>query len=78
MQQRTTVGKWSHCVSQKLHGDRMPTITHTKYLIDSPSYTLPAPAGLFSMCNKNCWLENSPFIISAESQPSSFVVYHSS
>ena len=42
--------------------------------IDSPSYTLPAPAGLFSNCNKNCWLENSPLIISPESQSSSFVV----
>ena len=45
--------------------------------IDSPPYTLPAPAGLFSICNKNCWLENSPLIISPESQSSSFVVHHS-
>ena len=60
---------------QKLHGDRMPTITHTKHLIDFPPYTLPAPAGLFSNCNKNCWLENSSLSISPESQPSSFVVH---
>ena len=31
---------------QKLHGDRMPSITHTRNLIDSPPCTLPAPAGL--------------------------------
>ena len=45
--------------------------------IDSPPYTLPAPAGLFPICNKSCWLENSPLIISPESQPSSFVVHRS-
>ena len=31
---------------QKLHGDRKPSITHTRNLIDSPPCTLPAPAGL--------------------------------
>ena len=47
------------------------------------SHGLPAmhPArscGAFiSICNKNCWLENSPLIISPESQTSSFVVHHS-
>ena len=37
--------------------------------IDSPPYNLPAPAGLFSICNKNCWLENSPLIISPVLNP---------
>ena len=63
---------------QKLHGDRMPSITHTRNLIDSPPCTLPAPAGLFfSICNKNCWLDNFAIDYFSWSQPNSFVVHHS-